>query len=225
MTGRHPARVALLASLAVSGLALSGCMSSPTYGTDKTASAQLADDVGNAFSFAPKKKERIDYKPRPALVKPAPGQREALPAPQESITQADSSQWPESPEQRRKRLRNEATEHQGDPTYQAQIVDDIQVDQAAWKQAIAESKSDRPPPPGWRLGNSQNRRAEIARRTAEGNQGDPTNRKYLSEPPLSYRVSAATAPQGELGEDEYKKERRLKQQAKGKKGMFDWLPW
>lgn len=225
MTGRHPARFALLASLAVSGLALTGCVSSPTYGTDKTASAQLADDLGNAFSFAPKKKERIDYKPRPTLVKPAPGQRETLPVPQDSITQTASSQWPESPEQRRKRLRDEATAHQGDPSYQAQIANDVQVDQAAWRQAIAESRSDHPPPPGNMLGNSAARRAEIARRTAEGKQGDPTTRRYLSEPPLSYRVSAATAPQGELGEDEYKKERRLKAEATKSKGLFDWLPW
>ncbi|MFC3205055.1 MAG: hypothetical protein WA973_12295 [Mesorhizobium sp.] len=225
MTGRHPARIALLAPLVVSGLALTGCVSSPTYGTDKTASAQLADDIGNAFSFAPKRKDRIDYKPRAALVKPAPGQRETLPAPQDSITQTASNQWPESPEQRRKRLRDEATAHQGDPTYQAQIVDDVQVDQAAWKQALAESRSDHPPPPGNMLGNSAARRAEIARRTAEGKQGDPTSRKYLSEPPLSYRVSASTAPQGELGEDEYKKERRLKAEATKSKGLFDWLPW
>lgn len=227
MTGRYHARIALLAPLMVSGLALSGCMSSPTYGTDKTSGEQLVEDVSNAFSFAPKKKDRIDYKPRPALVKPAPGQREALPVPQDNITQTAASEWPESPEQRRKRLRDEATDHQGDPTYRAQIVDDIQVDQAAWKEAIAQSKSDHPPPPGWRLGNTEKRRAEIASRNAEGKQGDPTNRKYLSEPPLDYRVSAATAPQGELGEDEYKKERRLKREAaKGsKKGLFDWLPW
>ena len=39
-------------------------------------------------------------------------------------------------------------------------------------------------------------------------------RKYLSEPPLDYRQAAADAPAGELGEDEYKKERRLSAQAR-----------
>ena len=34
MTERYNARLALLAPLVASGLALSGCMGSPTYGTD-----------------------------------------------------------------------------------------------------------------------------------------------------------------------------------------------
>ncbi|TIQ00394.1 MAG: hypothetical protein E5X60_05065, partial [Mesorhizobium sp.] len=110
MTERTCARVALLTPLVVSGLALSGCMGSPTYGTDKTASAQLAGDLTSAFSVMPKNKEKIDYKPRPELVKPAPGKKE-LPPPQDSIATA-SPDWPESPEQRRARLRAEATLNQ-----------------------------------------------------------------------------------------------------------------
>ncbi|MEO5756834.1 MAG: hypothetical protein ABIQ51_08260, partial [Mesorhizobium sp.] len=103
MTERYSARLALLAPLVASGLALSGCMGSPTYGTDKTAGAQLAGDLSSAFSISPKHKEQIDYKPRPTLVKPAPGQKENLPAPQDSIETANAD-WPESPEQRRARL-------------------------------------------------------------------------------------------------------------------------
>lgn len=230
MTHRHHARAALMAPLVVSGLALSGCMSSPTYGTDKTASEQLVGDLSNAFSFAPQKREAIDYKPRPELVTPAPGQRETLPAPQESITQTASNEWPESPEQRRARLRAEATVHQDDPNYQAQIVDDVQSDPVALKKALKESGSEHSP--AWTPSDSgagtKARRAEINRRLAEGRQGDPTKRRYLSEPPLDYRVAASTAPQGDIGEDEYKKERRLKKEAaakSGKSGMFDWLPW
>ena len=223
MTERTYARVALLAPLVVSGLALSGCMGSPTYGTDKTAGEQLAGDLSSAFSFAPKRGEKIDYKPRPELVKPAPGQKENLPPPQESIETA-SADWPESPEARRARLRADATAHQDDPAYQSQIVDDVQTDPVAVKKAMAESGSSHPP--RWSPADSdKGRAAEIQRRTAEGKQGDPNTRKYLSEPPLDYRVAASTAPQGELGEDEYKKERRLKKEAEGKKsgGWFDWL--
>ncbi len=226
MTERHHARIALLVPLMVSGLALSGCMSSPTYGTDKTAGEQLADDLSNAFSFAPKNREKIDYKPRPTLVKPAAGQHAALPAPQDSITQTASNEWPESPEARRARLRAEATANQDDPSYQAQIVDDIQADPVAWKQALKQSASSHPPAPDG--GKDVMRRDEVKRRLAENRQGSPTTRKYLSEPPLDYRVAAGTAPQNELGEDEYKKERRLKKEAaakSGKKGLFDWLPW
>ncbi|MGX8008054.1 hypothetical protein ACVDG8_003125 [Mesorhizobium sp. ORM8.1] len=77
MTDRTFARAALLAPLVVSAIALSGCMGSPTYGTDKTAAAQLFDDVSGAATITPKRRDPIDYKPRPELVKPAPGQKEA----------------------------------------------------------------------------------------------------------------------------------------------------
>jgi hypothetical protein len=223
MTERYYARLALLAPLVASGLALSGCMGSPTYGTDKTAAEQLAGDLTGAVSFAPKRKDPIDYKPRPTLVKPAPGQKEALPAPQNSI-QTASAEWPESPEQRRARLRADATAHQDDPNYQSEIVDDVQTDPEAIKKAMAESGSSHPP--AWTPADSdKGRAAEIQRRLAEGKQGSPNTRKYLSEPPLAYRVASDAAPQNELGEDEYKKERRLKKEAEGKKGgWFDWLP-
>ncbi|RWM69856.1 MULTISPECIES: hypothetical protein [Mesorhizobium] len=225
MTERTCARVALLAPLVVSGLALSGCMGSPTYGTDKTASAQLAGDLTSAFTVMPKNKEKIDYKPRPELVKPAPGQRE-LPPPQDSIATA-SADWPESPEQRRARLRAEATLHQDDPDYQAQIVDDVQTDPSAVKTAMAQSASSHPP--AWTPADSdKGRAAEVKRRLAEAKQGDPNTRRYLSEPPVQYRAAAATAPVDDLGEDEYKKARRLKKEAAAKNksgGMFDWLPW
>jgi hypothetical protein len=224
MTERYNARLALLAPLVASGLALSGCMGSPTYGTDKTAGEQLAGDISGAFSFAPKRKEQIDYKPRPTLVKPAPGQKEALPAPQDSIETA-SAEWPESPEQRRARLRADATAHQNDPAYQSEIIDDVQTDPVSVKKALAESGSSHPP--AWSPADSdKGRSAEIQRRLADSKQGDPNTRKYLSEPPVQYRVAAGTAPQGELGEDEYKKERRLKKEAEGKKGSgwFDWMP-
>ena len=225
MTQGLHARAALLAPLVASGLALSGCMSSPTYGTDKTASAQLVGDLSNALSFSPPKRDPIDYKPRPDLVKPAPGTRGNLPAPQDSITQTASAQWPESPEQKRARLREEASKNFEDTNFQAQIVDDVQPDPVAVRRALEESGSSHPPRPDG--GKDVARRGEVNRRLVENRQGDPTTRKYLSEPPLDYRVAASSAPQGDLGEDEYKKERRLKRQAtkKSRDGWFDWLPW
>ncbi len=222
MTERTFARAALVAPLVVSAIALSGCVSSPTYGTDKTAAAQLFDDVSGAASIMPKRKDPIDYKPRPDLVKPGPGQKENLPPPQQSIETA-SADWPESPEARRARIRADATAHQNDPNYQPEAVEDVQTDPEAVKKALAESGSSHPP--RWTPEDSNPQRAaEIQRRLAEQKQGDPTVRKYLSEPPLAYRQPSDAAPQNELGEDEYKKERKLKAQAEGKKGgWFDWL--
>jgi hypothetical protein len=216
MDGKHCARVLVLAPLVASGLALSGCMSSPTYGTDKTANEQLMEDLSGAMTLAPPKRAAIDYKPRPPLVKPAPGQKEALPPPQDDIVQTASAQWPESPEQRRARIRDYATQHRDDPNFEPEVVNDgsggIPV-------------ASRPPTAMEYARNQKGERAEFNKRLKENRQGDPTTRKYLSEPPLVYREAAATAPQGDIGEDEYKKERRLKAAAKGKKSLFDWWPW
>lgn len=207
MTDRKIARALWLAPLLASGLAMTGCASSPTYGTDKSSSEQLAGDLTSMFSLAPKT-NNIDYKPRPALVKPAPGQKEQLPAPQENIVKADSAQWPESPEERRKRIRDEATANQNNPFYRPQVVNDMAAINGPDLANLTPAQ----------------RKLEIERRLRENKQGSATTRKYLSEPPLTYRAPSATAPQDQLGEDEYIKERRLKAAAGKKRGLFDWLP-
>lgn len=221
---RHCARALVLAPLVASAMVMSGCVSSPTYGTDKTANEQLLGDLSGALTLAPQKKQHIDYTPRPTLVKPAPGEKEALPPPQESITA--SAEWPESPEQRRERIRQYATEHRDDQNFEPQVINDIPASQAA-DESRDKLALDHPSSRDNGLSSKQ-RREEINRRLVERNQGDPTTRKYLSEPPLAYRQPADTAPQGDVGEDEVKKERRLKKEAaarSGKSGMFDWWPW
>ncbi len=215
---RHRTRVLILAPLAVSGLVLSGCMSSPTYGTDKTATEQLVGDLSNAISLAPPKRDPIDYKPRPPLVKPA--QKEVLPPPQEGIVQTASGQWPESPEERRARIRAYATEHRDDPGFEPQVVNDV-----GGVPVVPRSASDKKNSNPFEYRKQEaSQREEVKRRLAQARQGDPTTRRYLSEPPLTYRTPAETAPTDDIGEDEAVKERRLKKQAQGKKTLFDWLP-
>lgn len=221
MTDTHRGRLAVLASLATSGLLLAGCVSSPTYGTDKTATEQLATDLSSALTFAPPKREKIDYKPRPELVKPAPGQKGNLPAPQDNVVQTASTQWPESPEQRRDRIRANATANQNNRFYESEIINDLP----------AESRGEAPKEVSDKFDLTENarvakaQRPEIQKRLAQSRQGSPTTRRYLSEPPLDYRVAATTAPQDDLGEDESVKERRLKRAATKKGGLRDWLPW
>lgn len=206
MTKRNNARMALLAPLVVSGLAVSGCVSSPTYGTDKSATEQLAGDLTGMFSMKPKS-NNIDYKPRPELVKP--GTKAAtLPAPQDNIVQTASADWPESPEARRARIRDDATKNRDNPNFEPQVVNDL---------GSATSGRDMS-----KLTPAQ-RKIEIERRLRESKQGNATTRKYLSEPPLAYREAASTAAQDELGEDEVKKERRLKKLSK--KGGSSWWPF
>lgn len=224
MTDRRCARALFLVPLVASGMALTGCVGSPTYGTDKPADQQLLGDLSNAISLRPPKKDGIDYKPRAVLVKPKPGQKEALPAPQDSITQTASGEWPESPEQRRARLRAEATANENNPNYETQIVgDDVQTDPEAVRKAMAESGSSHPPAPD--AGQEVSKRAEVARRVAASQQSTPTTRKYLTDPPTAYRAAADTAPQNDIGEDEYKKERRLKKEAQAKSGKSGWFDW
>lgn len=203
MTDRISARAALLASLAVSGLTLTGCMSSPTYGTDKSATEQLASDLTNVMSMKPKS-NNIDYKPRPELVKPKAGQQAVLPAPQDNIVQTASADWPESPEARRARIRDDATKNRDNPNFEPQVVNDMASLSGPDMSKMTPAK----------------RKAEMERRLRENKQGSATTRKYLSEPPLAYREAAPTAAQDELGEDEAKKERRKKKLAQ--KGSSWW---
>jgi hypothetical protein len=209
----------------VAGFALSGCVSSPTYGTDKTASEQLLDDMSNIASFGARNKQQIEYKPRPELVKPAPGQAAALPPPQESVAQAGAN-WPESPEARRKRLRDEATANQDNPNYVSPIAGEMPSENS-WGRTDLASANSRAADRASRgtTAFSKEESAEIIKRRQLAKTGSPTTRKYLSEPPLEYRQPAATAPVGDPGEDEARKERERKAAARGTKSWREYIPW
>jgi hypothetical protein len=225
MAEKNHARVLIIAPLVLSGLALSGCMGSPTYGTAKTANEQLVDDMTGVLSLAPKNKNNIDYKPRPELVKPAPGEKETLPPPQEAVAAADNPAWPESPEQRLARIRATATENRDNPGFEPEVASDLNAPASGPQLATGES---------WRTveegvdreSDPKKQRVEFKKRLDESRQGSPTTRKYLSEPPIAYRAPSEAAPVGELGEDEVKKERRLKAAARKKSGgsWWDWVP-
>ena len=201
-------RRAAVPAVFVAAMAASGCVGmAPTYGTGKPADQQLMEDVTSMFSLAPQRGEQIDYKPRPELVKPAPGQNlAALPAPQDDIKTASAGAWPESPEQRRARIRAEATEGRDDPDFVPEVSPGLDKNRRANFRATRGDDVDL-------NGNALNpeaQREEFNRRLAENNQGSPTSRKYLSEPPVEYRAPAGTAAADDVGEDEWKKDRRRK---------------
>ncbi len=226
MADRNRAQLWLGAPLVASSLMLAGCMGSPTYGTDKTATEQLASDVTGILSIAPKSRDPIEYKPRPELVKPAPGTAAAaaLPVPQESVAASANPSWPESPEAQRARLRADATANQNNPNYDSPIVQDVAIN-AAPTQARPAGASPRGDDSGVNTSlnrpENRNTREAYKARLAENRQGSDTKRKYLSEPPLTYRAPAATAPVDDIGEDEFKKERRAKAAAR-KPGSWSW---
>ena len=226
MTGFLGARAALTAPLVLCGLLVSGCVSSPTYGTDKTSTEQLTTDLTGMFSLKPKTGRYSEYKPRPELVKPTTASTD-LPPPQENIVTASAEAWPESPEEKRARIRANATANRDNPDFEPEVINDISGGAPRQPPATG-GASGRAAEAG--LGgatSSKKRSEEFKRQLAASQQGSPTVRKTLTEPPLEYRLPAETAPTDELGEDEYKKQRRLKDQArrKGDKSWRDLVPW
>lgn len=220
--GRAPAFVSI--SLACSAALLSGCMSSPTYGTGKTANQQLVEDLSNILSpgFG-KQGPDISYNPRGELVEPA--STEVLPVPQQEIASADNPAWPESPEERRARIRAEATENRDNINYRSPVTSagfsaaPINPNQGVGSpEELASKRADA------RSSLTGRERAEMERRLRERNQGSSNVRAYLSQPPVEYRQPAESAPAGELGVDEWKKERELRR-ASGDSSWRDYVPW
>ena len=216
----------LVLMAAIAGISLSGCVSSPTYGTDKTAGAQLLDDVSNMASFGQgrNKKARIDYKPRPDLVRPAPDEKGHLPAPQQNVASADNSNWPESPEQRRQRLREEITANRDNPNFVSPVVQDAPV-ASNIRTALPRGNSRREDYASRTPTFDPSKVAAYKAARQQQVQGSSTTRRYLSEPPLTYREPASTAAVGELGTDEAQKERERRKAAGKSKGWRDYLPW
>ena len=225
MTSFSVRRIAYVAPVLLAGALAAGCMSSPTYGTDKTANEQLFEDVGGMFALGGDKKEPINYRPRPDLVRPT---SQNLPPPQESVATADNTAWPESPEQRRARVRAEATARQDDPTFRPVVAPDIDPSARSRRPVDANARRFERPSNGTEVGAPQ-QGAEVRRRVAEQRQGSASTRKYLSEPPLTYRQPAATAAADDLGEDEAIKERRAKAAARKESGsgggLKSLIPW
>ena len=198
--------------LAVAIATLSGCMGSPTYGTDKPADQQLLEDITGVLSLAPRNDQRIEYKPRPELVKPA--SLSNLPPPQDSVTTASNPEWPESPEQRRARLRADATANRDNLDFSPEVVDTRTASAPApVRNARGELETFN--------GSGKQSREDFNRRLAENQQGSATSRRYLSEPPTEYRRPVETAPAGDVGEEEWRKEQRRKAAAGGG-STFSW---
>lgn len=152
------------------------------------------------------------------------GDKGQLPAPQQSVVSANDPNWPESPEQRRKRLRDEITANRDDPNFVSPVVQDGPVAsniQAALPRGNSRREDYESRTPTFDP-------AKVAAYKAARQQqvqGSSTTRRYLSEPPLTYREPASTAAVGELGTDEAQKERERKKASGKSKGWRDYLPW
>ncbi|MEQ1403544.1 hypothetical protein ABK249_01240 [Neorhizobium sp. Rsf11] len=193
-----------VAGILASTLTLSGCLGSPTYGTDKTALEQLTDDLGSAVSIGGKEdeaKRNLKYNPRPSLVV-AKGDAANLPPPQQSLANRENNpNWVESPEETRKRLREEADANANNPRYQSPLITGKgqggQLTESEKWEAFRKAKQD----------------AETVDVSAR--------RRSLTEPPAEFR-SADTASLSDLGEPEMQKEKRRKKEATEAKNSREW---
>lgn len=195
------------ACLALAGIALGGCTSSPTYGTGKTAMEQLVDDLGQSVSLtgSDEQKRDLKYNPRPSLVVPPRTQTAELAKPQESLTdRSRNPQWAESPEEVRKRLVAEADANKDNPHYRSPLLagngTNGQMTESQKWEAFRKAK------------------AEAAGANAINPNGQ---RRYLTDPPVAY----SSVPQdalADLGEPEAKKEKRRKKEAEATGTSSSW---
>ncbi|TFF19070.1 hypothetical protein E3C22_20040 [Jiella endophytica] len=200
------------AGLVIGCLSLGGCLG-PTYGTGKSQGETLFDDMNNFVSLGDSDgKAKIAYTPRPELVKPE--NTAVLPQPQVARNTTGDPDWPESPEERSKRI--QAAAYQGDGPLPAEFA-------TKRKEGVTQDYLDRTSGGGsYSFGKNsdeagvlspsemKSRSEMLQARLKERNQGSPDQRRYLSEPPLTYRKPADSAPVGDPGEDEEVKERRLR---------------
>lgn len=208
-----------IGALIAASLTLSGCLG-PTYGTDKPSTVQLMDDLGNIASLGgTNKAESIEYKPRPAIVKPT--DTVSLPTPQQSVVE-DNPAWVESPEETRQRLIAEAD---ANPNSTSSPLARRVSSSSGPSQTTSGRAADGPPTPIQVMNNAEQRKAyQEGRKIQQGAYSD--RRRYLSDPPLTYRQPAETAPVGELGEPEKAKERRrIAEAKKAGTGKRSWWPW
>lgn len=174
--------------LSAVSMGAAGCIG-PTYGTDKTATEQLFDDIGDSMSLAPSKKtKKLAYQPRGDLIKPA---NATLVEPQQSLASKDNPAWLESPEQTRDRLKAEA---------------DANADNGNYRSPLAVSVTE------GKVKSVEQQAAEFrqARKVMDGREN---KRRFMSDPPLEYRKVDDPAKLTDLGETEAAKEKRRKEEA------------
>ncbi|HEX5932744.1 MAG TPA: hypothetical protein VFY63_01110 [Pseudorhizobium sp.] len=202
MKTTHGFRAALSVAGIIAGVVgLSGCMASPTYGTGKSATEQLVEDLGESVSVTGNQENRnLKYNPRPKLVVAA--EDKSLPPPQTSLASRENNPaWVESPEETRARLREEATENQNNPRYRSPLL-------AGNGQAGQMTESQK-----WEAFRQAKQQAETVNVTGA--------RRSLTDPPAEYRAvdSGALA---DLGEPELQKERRRKKEAQAAQQTSSW---
>lgn len=170
-----------LIAVAAAGAALAAC-NSMTYGTGTTPAMQTVQDLTGLATGGKADQEPIDYSPRPKIVAPPPGA--TLPPPGSS-QQVASTNWPNDPD-----------------LLKAQVKADAEARAAAGKQdniRLPSNKFVAAPAPGEHtLTKEEEEELRKAMAAAKGGMSVDANgnpvRKYLTDPPVEYRVPDPNAP-------------------------------
>lgn len=179
--------------------ALSACVGGTTYGTGVTQEEQTLKDIYNMFSLRSDRKN-IDYSPRPDLI--VPENTAALPDPLDSESTTSNPEWPETPEQRIARVRAAAGE--ADPVTGGYSTEDqlrkkegigIETGERFGEYVPGKTDRDGVPLPG--LVENKQARKQVLEAKAATDYSRGVKRRYLTEPPVEYRLPAESAPAGE----------------------------
>ncbi|MEP0519913.1 MAG: hypothetical protein ABJO09_08350 [Hyphomicrobiales bacterium] len=162
-------------------LVLAGC-NTPTYGTGRSVELAMIEELtGNLAGGGKKKQEPIEYKARSELVLPPSAQ---LPSPEEKVALSQSAAWPNDPDQ------NRAAQNTS-----GEIPEEFRKGRLA--PGSTQRNRDVSPIDVTEMNTAQRLEAQRKfreQRAAMGT-GSATERRYLTDPPIEYRVPSANAPQ------------------------------
>ena len=182
----------------VGASALAGCVGGTTYGTGVSQEEQTVQDLSNMLTLK-QKREKIDYSPRPDLI--VPDNKQALAEPIDTASTTSNPDWPETPEQRIARVRAQAGEidaRTGDYSQEElrRAKEGIAIDDSGYtKQEFVPGQTDRDGNTILVRGDPPTR-ARVLKAKEDMKISTGPKRKYLTEPPIEYRIAAETAPQG-----------------------------
>jgi hypothetical protein len=171
-----------LLAVAAAGVALAGC-NSMTYGTGTTPAMQTVQDITGLAVGGKADKDPIDYAPRPKIV--APPTIASLPPPESGDPSVTAANWPNDPDLLKAKVKADAEARAA-----AGKSDQIRLPKGAFVAA--------PAPGEHTLTKEETAQVRAAMAAAKGGMsvdanGNPT-RKYLTDPPVEYRLPDPNAP-------------------------------
>jgi len=183
------------AACAVLAAGLGGCMQTATYGTGEMPEMALIREVtGDIPLVGADKKEPIEYQPRAPLVMPPAQAAAQLPPPVETASAAVNPDWPRADEE----------------SGRVSVDEDVRIggSQAEYQRLkpLSDAMGDRPrrrfddnvddrQNAAYDIVDGKNQREAFRSAINEAEGVGRTERRYLTEPPDSFRQPAPTAPQ------------------------------